>query len=111
MALDGIDLHLNPGDFVTVIGGNGAGKSTMLNMIAGVYPIDAGQILLEWCGYFTETRACPSKYLGRVFQDPMEGTAARNGNPGKPGACVPPGQVPRGFPGESKKKKKNTTRL
>ena len=43
-ALDGIDLHLNPGDFVTVIGGNGAGKSTMLNMIAGVYPIDQGTI-------------------------------------------------------------------
>ena len=46
-ALDGIDLHLNPGDFVTVIGGNGAGKSTMLNMIAGVYPIDQGTILLD----------------------------------------------------------------
>ena len=46
-ALNGIDLHLAPGDFVTVIGGNGAGKSTMLNMIAGVYPIDEGNIMLD----------------------------------------------------------------
>ena len=47
-ALNGIDLHLDEGDFVTIIGGNGAGKSTMLNMIAGVYPIDRGRIEIDW---------------------------------------------------------------
>lgn len=76
MALDGIDLHLNPGDFVTVIGGNGAGKSTMLNMIAGVYPIDAGQILLNGVDISLKPEHARAKYLGRVFQDPMKGTAA-----------------------------------
>ena len=45
-ALNGINLHLESGDFVTIIGGNGAGKSTMLNMIAGVYPIDSGKIVI-----------------------------------------------------------------
>lgn len=75
-ALDGIDLHLNPGDFVTVIGGNGAGKSTMLNMIAGVYPIDAGQILLNGVDISLKPEHARAKYLGRVFQDPMKGTAA-----------------------------------
>ena len=54
-ALQGINLHLKPGDFVTVIGGNGAGKSTMLNMIAGVYPIDSGKIEIE--GEVYEARA------------------------------------------------------
>ncbi len=75
-ALDGINLHLNPGDFVTVIGGNGAGKSTMLNMIAGVYPIDAGQILLNGVDISLKPEYARAKYLGRVFQDPMKGTAA-----------------------------------
>ena len=46
-ALNGVNLHLDPGDFVTIIGGNGAGKSTMLNMIAGVYPIDSGKIIID----------------------------------------------------------------
>ena len=46
-ALDGLSLHLNPGDFVTVIGGNGAGKSTMLNAVAGVWPVDGGRIILD----------------------------------------------------------------
>lgn len=75
-ALCGIDLHLYPGDFVTIIGGNGAGKSTTLNAIAGVWPVDEGSITIDGeniTGYPEYKRA---KYLGRVFQDPMTGTAA-----------------------------------
>ena len=75
-ALTGVDLTLADGDFVTVIGGNGAGKSTLLNMIAGVYPLDSGTVELdgEDISRFSEPKR--AKYLGRVFQDPMRGTAA-----------------------------------
>ena len=75
-ALNGIDLHLAPGDFVTVIGSNGAGKSTMLNAIAGVWPIDEGSIVLDGreISGLAEYQRAPM--LGRVFQDPMTGTAA-----------------------------------
>lgn len=75
-ALRGVSLHLNPGDFVTIIGGNGAGKSTTLNAIAGVWPVDEGSIIIDGeniTGYPEYKRA---KLLGRVFQDPMTGTAA-----------------------------------
>ncbi len=75
-ALNGIDLKLNEGDFVTVIGGNGAGKSTMLNMIAGVYPVDCGQILIDDEDVTKLSEHKRAKYIGRVFQDPMNGTAA-----------------------------------
>ena len=75
-ALQGINLHLNPGDFVTVIGGNGAGKSTMLNMIAGVYPIDSGKIEIDGVNISREPEHKRARYIGRVFQDPMRGTAA-----------------------------------
>lgn len=75
-ALCGISLHLRPGDFVTVIGGNGAGKSTMLNMIAGVYPIDSGKIEIDGVNISREPEYKRAKYIGRVFQDPMRGTAA-----------------------------------
>ena len=75
-ALTGIDLHLKEGDFVTIIGGNGAGKSTMLNMIAGVYPIDAGRIILDGEDVSRSPEHKRAKFLGRVFQDPMKGTAA-----------------------------------
>ena len=75
-ALRGINLHLNPGDFVTVIGGNGAGKSTMLNMIAGVYPIDSGKIEIDGVNISREPEHKRARYIGRVFQDPMRGTAA-----------------------------------
>lgn len=75
-ALTGIDLHLNPGDFVTIIGGNGAGKSTMLNMIAGVYPIDCGKILIDNVNISRMPEHRRARYIGRVFQDPMKGTAA-----------------------------------
>ena len=75
-ALCGIDLHLDDGDFVTVIGGNGAGKSTMLNMIAGVYPVDCGSIVIDGTDVTKLAEYKRAKYLGRVFQDPMTGTAA-----------------------------------
>lgn len=75
-ALDGLSLHLNEGDFVTVIGGNGAGKSTMLNAVAGVWPIDEGQIIIDGINVTRLAEHKRAKYLGRVFQDPMTGTAA-----------------------------------
>lgn len=75
-ALNGVDLHLNEGDFVTVIGGNGAGKSTFLNAIAGVWPVDKGRILIGGKDVTSLPEYKRAKYLGRVFQDPMTGTAA-----------------------------------
>ena len=75
-ALNGIDLTLNEGDFVTVIGGNGAGKSTMLNMIAGVYPVDSGTITIDGINVTKLSEHRRAKYIGRVFQDPRMGTAA-----------------------------------
>lgn len=75
-ALDGVNLILNEGDFVTVIGGNGAGKSTVLNMIAGVYPVDSGSIMIDDADVTKLSEHKRAKYLGRVFQDPMTGTAA-----------------------------------
>ena len=74
-ALTGVDLTLNDGDFVTVIGGNGAGKSTLLNMIAGVYPLDSGVIELDGTDISRLSESQRAKYLGRVFQDPMRGSA------------------------------------
>ncbi len=76
VALNGVSLTLNDGDFVTVIGGNGAGKSTMLNAVAGVWPIDSGSILLDGVNVAGLPEHKRAKYLGRVFQDPMNGTAA-----------------------------------
>ena len=75
-ALCGVDLHLNPGDFVTIIGGNGAGKSTTLNAVAGVFPIDEGQIRIDGVNVASLAEHKRAKYIGRVFQDPMTGTAA-----------------------------------
>lgn len=75
-ALNGVDLVLNEGDFVTVIGGNGAGKSTMLNMVAGVYPVDCGSIIIDGVDVTKLPEHKRAKYIGRVFQDPMNGTAA-----------------------------------
>mgnify|MGYP000852133330 FL=1 len=76
-ALSGITLHLQPGDFVTVIGGNGAGKSTLMNAIAGAISVDTGKISIagEDITKWPEHRR--AKFIGRVFQDPMMGTAAR----------------------------------
>jgi putative ABC transport system ATP-binding protein len=75
-ALNGVDLVLEEGDFVTVIGGNGAGKSTMLNMVAGVYPVDCGSIIIDGVDVTKLPEHKRAKYIGRVFQDPMTGTAA-----------------------------------
>ena len=75
-ALQGLSLHLNDGDFVTVIGGNGAGKSTMLNAIAGVWPVDSGTITIDGIDVTKQPEFKRAKYIGRVFQDPMMGTAA-----------------------------------
>ena len=75
-ALQGLSLHLKPGDFATVIGGNGAGKSTMLNSIAGVFPIDEGKIVIDGEDITKRPEHKRAKYIGRVFQDPMLGTAA-----------------------------------
>lgn len=76
VALNGLDLKLDDGDFVTVIGGNGAGKSTMLNAVAGVWPIDMGKILVDGKDITRLPEHKRAKYIGRVFQDPMMGTAA-----------------------------------
>ena len=76
VALKGVDLHLKEGDFVTVIGGNGAGKSTMLNCVAGVYTVEEGQILIDGVDVTRLPEYKRAKFIGRVFQDPMMGTAA-----------------------------------
>ena len=75
-ALLGLNLHLKPGEFVTVIGGNGAGKSTMLNAVAGVWGVDSGKILIDDVDVTNLPEYKRAKYIGRVFQDPMMGTAA-----------------------------------
>ena len=75
-ALNNLSLHLNEGDFVTVIGGNGAGKSTMLNAVAGVWPVDSGTISIGGVDVTKLSEHQRAKYIGRVFQDPMTGTAA-----------------------------------
>ncbi len=74
-ALRDLNLHLEPGDFVTVIGGNGAGKSTMLNAVAGVWPVDEGSILLDGQDITALPEHKRAGLIGRVFQDPMMGTA------------------------------------
>ena len=76
IALDDVSLHLNDGDFVTMIGGNGAGKSTLLNAIAGVWPVDSGQIVIDGHDITGLSEHKRAALLGRVFQDPMTGTAA-----------------------------------
>ncbi|MCI8577732.1 MAG: ABC transporter ATP-binding protein [Lachnospiraceae bacterium] len=78
-ALRGVNLTLDDGDFVTIIGGNGAGKSTFLNAIAGVWPVDDGQIIIEGKDITRFPEYKRARFLGRVFQDPMTGTAANMG--------------------------------
>ncbi len=76
VALNGVNLKLNEGDFVTIIGGNGAGKSTTLNAIAGVWPVDQGKLIVDGTDITRLPEHKRAAYLGRVFQDPMIGTAA-----------------------------------
>ena len=75
VALECLNLHMQPGDFVTVIGGNGAGKSTMLNAVAGVFSVDSGKILIDGVDVTELPEYKRAKFIGRVFQDPMMGTA------------------------------------
>ena len=75
-ALNDLSLTLREGDFVTVIGGNGAGKSTMLNAVAGVFPVDEGSISIDGVDVSKLPEHKRAQYIGRVFQDPMMGTAA-----------------------------------
>ncbi len=79
LALDGLSLKLNEGDFVTVIGGNGAGKSTLLNALAGVWYVDEGSIVIDGNDVTKMPENKRAAFLGRVFQDPMMGTAATMG--------------------------------
>ena len=76
IALKDLNLELKEGEFVTVIGGNGAGKSTMLNSVAGVFGVDSGKILIDGVDVTMLPEYKRAKYIGRVFQDPMMGTAA-----------------------------------
>ena len=76
VALNDLNLTLEDGDFVTVIGGNGAGKSTILNAIAGVWPVDEGRIVIDGTDVTNLSEHRRANLLGRVFQDPMTGTAA-----------------------------------
>ena len=75
-ALNGVSLHLNEGDFVTVIGGNGAGKSTLMNAVAGTWLVDEGSITIGGVDVTRLPEHKRAQYIGRVFQDPMMGTAA-----------------------------------
>lgn len=75
-ALNELSLEMKPGDFVCVIGGNGAGKSTLLNTIAGVFPVDRGQIVIDGHNVENQPEYARASFIGRVFQDPMMGTAA-----------------------------------
>lgn len=74
-ALDHVSLHLDPGDFVCVLGSNGAGKSTLLNAVSGTLPIDEGSIILDGMDLSKKAEHIRSRHIGRLFQDPMKGTA------------------------------------
>ena len=75
-ALDGVSLTLRDGDFVSVIGGNGAGKSTLLNAVAGTWLVDSGTIAIDGVNVTRLPEHKRARFIGRVFQDPMMGTAA-----------------------------------
>ena len=75
VALDHVNLHIDDGEFVTIIGGNGSGKSTLMNVISGVFPLDQGTIKINDVDVTKLNEYKRAKYLGRVFQDPKQGTA------------------------------------
>ncbi len=87
-ALNGLNLTLNDGDFVTVIGGNGAGKSTMLNMIAGVYPVDSGAIIIDGTDV-TKLPSTSAQSIWGAFSRTYDGHCGRYVDRGKYGACRP----------------------
>lgn len=105
-ALQGVSLHLNPGDFVTVIGGNGAGKSTLMNSVSGAYPVDEGKILIDGVDVTHLPEHKRAKYIGRVFQDPMMGTAATMQIEENLALAARRGKVRTLFPGITKKERK-----
>ena len=74
-ALDKVNFHGKPGDFITIIGSNGAGKSTLMNSIAGVFPVDSGKIIIDGKDIYRMPEHKRAKFIGRVFQDPLKGTA------------------------------------
>lgn len=78
-ALNGVNLTMESGDFITVIGGNGAGKSTLMNAIAGTWPVDEGAIIIDGINVTNLPEHKRATFIGRVFQDPMMGTAATMG--------------------------------
>ena len=94
LALHDVSLHLDAGDFVTVIGGNGAGKSTLMNSIAGTYPVDEGTIEIAGTDITKWPEHKRAKFIGRVFQDPMMGTAAGMIDRRKPRHRRPPRAPP-----------------
>ena len=83
-ALNGVNLTMESGDFITVIGGNGAGKSTLMNAIAGTWPVDEGSIVIDGVNVTNLPEHKRAAFIGRVFQDPMMGTAATMGIERKP---------------------------
>ena len=105
-ALNGVNLKLDAGDFVTVIGGNGAGKSTVLNAVAGTWPVDEGSILIDGVDVTGLPEFKRAAFLGRVFQDPMTGTTATMQIDENLALAARRGQR-RGLSRELQKKKKN----
>ena len=107
VALQCLNLTMNEGDFVTVIGGNGAGKSTMLNAIAGVFPVDSGKITIGGVDVTNLPEYKRAKYIGRVFQDPMMGTAATMQIEENPALAARRGQSRTLVPGITKADREN----
>ena len=102
-ALNGINLHLDEGDFVTVIGGNGAGKSTTLNMIAGVYPIDSGKITIDGINISRAPEFKRAKIYRPRVSGPYDGYGRRNADTGKSCACIQEGRKKRTWLGNKGK--------
>lgn len=105
VALNGVNLNLNPGDFVTIIGGNGAGKSTTLNAIAGVWSVDEGKIIIDGVDITKLSEHKRALYLGRVFQDPMTGTAATMSNEENMAIAARRGEQQRSWMGHYEKER------
>lgn len=89
-ALQGLSLKLNEGDFVTVIGGNGAGKSTLLNAVAGVWPVDAGRIVIDGVDVTGLSEHKRAKYIGPRVSGPYDGHRRHHADRRKPGPCQAP---------------------
>ncbi len=104
-ALQGLDLHIKPGEFITVIGGNGAGKSTLMNSVSGAYPVDEGKILIDGVDVTHLPEHKRANFIGRVFQDPMMGTAATMQIEENMALAARRGKIRRLLPGITKKER------